>query len=205
MNFLRGFSIWKLHTFQDYLSFFTVFTLGILFFYFITKYLKKQRTKEYALSKISKKLRKLSKKLGVFSTKTDIIKNNKNTDLDIIFVDGRNIILIKVFWWGLHIKGESSGEHWEIADNKNKELVRNPLFDLNSKSKYISDILNKNNKEYTITPLVIFADNFAIPKLKLDKDSCSIVYKDLKKWYKKNIKPNKEKINSNDILNLIVQ
>lgn len=106
--------------------------------------------------------------------------------LDGIVLDRGGIRLVRAYGWGTKIYGKPDGEMWRREDPKRKEEFKNPLFELNAAAELIKNALKDQGMEkITVTPLVVFADNYQIPELYLGYGSCSTTYQELKDWYKK--------------------
>ena len=82
--------------------------------------------------------------------------------------DRGGIRLVRAYGWGTKIYGKPDGEMWRREDPKRKEEFKNPLFELNAAAELIKNALKDQGMEkITVTPLVVFADNYQIPELYL--------------------------------------
>lgn len=186
MFFGGNFQLWKLHTAADYLSFFLLLLAGIAVFVVAAKCMNRRRNHETAVNKVMKRLGKLGKKPSRVYKNVTLKTEDGGQSLDGIVLDRGGIRLVRAYGWGTKIYGKPDGEMWRREDPKRKEEFKNPLFELNAAAELIKNALKDQGMEkITVTPLVVFADNYQIPELYLGYGSCSTTYQELKDWYKK--------------------
>ena len=184
INLFPNFTLWKLHSFKQYLLFFLVIAAGVVFFYSWTRRLKAKRTPEAALARTEKRLKSVSQ------GQAQVFIPGKKTILagDLVAVLPKDIVLLQVIHWGYRIKGSSQSEHWSIADNSETRTLPNPLPRLRKdKERVEKALVQAGIPPVTVHYLVVFADNYAEPDFKLDDASLPYVtsLKGLKDWIRK--------------------
>lgn len=187
MNFFgSGFQAWKLHSLQDYLSFFAFILVGVVFFALVIRHMNKQRNNERAIQKVDKRLNRLAgRPHRLYEHVTFRFADGEKT-FDSVLADKSGIYLMKAYGWGTKIYGTPDGEKWRREDPKRKEEFPNPLFELKEGARQLQAVLEeKGITRVKIMPMVVFADNYQIPELYLGYGSFSTTYQELKKWYKK--------------------
>ena len=148
--------------------------------------MNRRRNHETAVNKVMKRLGKLGKKPSRVYKNVTLKTEDGGQSLDGIVLDRGGIRLVRAYGWGTKIYGKPDGEMWRREDPKRKEEFKNPLFELNAATELIKNALKDQGMEkITVTPLVVFADNYQIPELYLGYGSCSTTYQELKDWYKK--------------------
>ena len=148
--------------------------------------MNRRRNHETAVNKVMKRLGKLGKKPSRVYKNVTLKTEDGGQSLDGIVLDRGGIRLVRAYGWGTKIYGKPDGEMWRREDPKRKEEFKNPLFELNAAAELIKNALKDQGMEkITVTPLVVFADNYQIPELYLGYGSCSTTYQELKDWYKK--------------------
>lgn len=186
MFFGGDFQVWKLHTLQDYVTFFLFVASGILVFVLVAKYMNTQRNHEAAVRKVTKRLKRLAKRPSKLFVNTSLRLPGGQKNFDAVLMDRSGIYLVKAYGWGIRIYGTPEGASWRREDAKRKEEFPNPLPELKEGAKEICGMLEENGiKGVKVMPMVVFADNYQIPELYLGYGSFSTTYQELKKWYKK--------------------
>jgi len=181
------FELWKIHSFREAIPLIMMLLLGAALFTLIILFMRGRRTRAHALAKIEKRLARLSHGKGRFADVAADAGPEANPACDAVFAAGNVLVLIKVFWWGLFATGETEGKTWEILDNKKRETVKNPLTALLAKCKGAEGYLRERKMPVTVLPLIVFADNYGRPQLKLPLSAKAIIFGNLKKWYKLNV------------------
>lgn len=180
------FELWKLHTWQDYLNFFSFIFFGMIALFILYKLLKAQRTQEKAVLKVNRRLNRLARKPCKLFKKVTLSLPSGSQTFDAILMDPSGIYLVKTFGWGLKVFGTPTGEKWRLEDNTRKEEIPNPLFDLKKAIADLQTCLEEQElRGIKIQPLVVFADSYSTPELFLGSGSNSTPYQYLKSWYKK--------------------
>ncbi len=180
------FQLWKLHTFGDYLAFFSFVLVGLVVFVLIVRHMNAQRNHEAAVKKVIRRLKRLAKKpFKIYSNAAFLLESGKQ-QFDGVLMDRSGIYLLKAYGWGTKIYGTPEGENWRREDPKRKEEFPNPLLTLKKGAEEIKKVLEANGVPgVKIMPMVVFADNYQTPELYLGYGSFSTTYQEMKIWYKK--------------------
>lgn len=187
MNFFgSGFESWKLHSFADYMYFFTYILVGVLIFTLIIRHMNRQRNHEKAVLKVMKRLKKLAGRPSKIYENVTLQLPEGEMTFDGIVADKSGIYLVKTYGWGTKIYGAPAGEIWRREDAKRKEEFPNPLIDLKKGAEQLQALLAEQGiARIKIMPMVVFADNYQTPELYLGYGSFSTTYQELKTWYRK--------------------
>lgn len=184
INLFPHFTFWKLQSLKQYLLFFLVIGSGTVIFYAIIQKMKKARTPEGALARVSKILRSKTKgqiRLYVPRKKTDFSGN-------LVAILPQDIMILHIEYFGYHIQGSYQDERWTVADNAETRTIPNPLPALQKDKRLLETALEQAKAgPLTVHTLIVFADNYAEPDFKLDDASlpCVVSTKGLGKWIRK--------------------
>lgn len=182
----KEFELWKLNTLEEYLYFFTMIIVGIVFLWIMIRYMKAQRNQQKGKERVWKRLGRLAKKPSDLFKDVTLKLPEGDQTFDAVLMDKSGIYLVKVFGWGLKVFGTPEGETWRLEDRVKKEEIENPLIELRKGVAGVQAILEeKGIKRIKIQPLVVFADNYQTPELYLGYGSNSTTYQELKAWYQK--------------------
>lgn len=184
INLFPNFTFWKLQTLRQYLLFFLVIGTGILIFYAIIRKMKKARTPEGAMARVTKALRAAAKdpfSLLVPRRKADFSGN-------LVAILPQDIVILQVEHFGYRIQGSYDSAEWSLGDNAGTRFIQNPLPGLRKDKELLEAALKQADAApVTVHTLVVFADNYAEPDFRLDDAALPYVVstKGLKKWLKK--------------------
>ncbi len=180
----QNFQAWKLHSFEDYLTFLIVILAGIMIFKFAIQKIYKHRNDAYALKLVRKKLKYPRPSARVFHNVT-LSFGGQPLHYDHLLIDAAGIVAIRSIGWGIRIYGQPDQPSWKAMDNKTEKMIENPVAKLTDSFEPLrSGLASKEIYSLSIEPLVIFADPFATPELYLGRDSCCIPFSGLKNWKK---------------------
>lgn len=184
--FSGNFQAWKLHTVSDYVNALAYVAIGIFIFWLIIRYMNKQRNHEKALTRVSRRLKRLAGQPVKLYRKAVLRLPEKEQSFDAVLADKSGIYLIRVVEWGIKIYGTPDGEVWRREDQQRKEEFPNPLIELKQGADVIQAVLKERGAgQVKVMPMVIFADNYQTPELYLGYGSFSTTYQELKIWYRK--------------------
>lgn len=184
INLFPNFTLWKLHTLKQYLLFFAVIITGVVIFYGLTRRLKMKRTPEAALDRTKRRIMSASR------SQARLFFPGKKTFLagTLIAVLPKDLLILQIVPWGYSIQGSYHSEQWVLADNSETRKLPNPLPKLQKDKERVEKALAEaGTVPMTVHCLVVFADNYAEPRFKLDDASLPYVtsVKDLKDWIRK--------------------
>ena len=180
----QNFQAWKLHSFEDYLTFLIIILAGIMIFKFAIQKIYKHRNDAYALKLVRKKLKYSRQGTRVFHNVT-LSFGGQPLHYDHLLIDAAGIVSIRSIGWGIRIYGQPDQPTWKAMDNKTEKMIENPVAKLTDSFELLrSGLAAKEIYGLSIEPLVIFADPFATPELYLGRDSCCIPFNELKNWKK---------------------
>ena len=180
----QNFQAWKLHSFEDYLTFLIVILAGIMIFKFAIQKIYKHPNDAYALKLVRKKLKYPRQSARVFHNVT-LSFGGQPLHYDHLLIDAAGIVAIRSIGWGIRIYGQPDQPSWKAMDNKTEKMIENPVAKLTDSFEPLrSGLASKEIYSLSIEPLVIFADPFATPELYLGRDSCCIPFSGLKNWKK---------------------
>ena len=180
----QNFQAWKLHSFEDYLTFLIIILAGIMIFKFAIQKIYKHRNDAYALKLVRKKLKYSRQGTRVFHNVT-LSFGGQPLHYDHLLIDAAGIVAIRSIGWGIRIYGQPDQPTWKAMDNKTEKMIENPVAKLTDSFELLrSGLAAKEIYGLSIEPLVIFADPFATPELYLGRGSCCIPFNELKNWKK---------------------
>ena len=180
----QNFQAWKLHSFEDYLTFLIIILAGIMIFKFAIQKIYKHRNDAYALKLVRKKLKYSRQGTRVFHNVT-LSFGGQPLHYDHLLIDAAGIVAIRSIGWGIRIYGQPDQPTWKAMDNKTEKMIENPVAKLTDSFELLrSGLAAKEIYGLSIEPQVIFADPFATPELYLGRDSCCIPFIELKNWKK---------------------
>lgn len=196
-----NFDAWKLNTVLDYVAYVGVILLGIVMFFLAKKWLDNARTPEKAIMRVGKRLKRLGGKSAEVYYNVSIPATKRNIPCDILYVDDGGLYLVKVYERGGKVFGRRDGEYWRLVLSDGTTLeVENPLPQMAMQSEGLVPLLYEEGvRGSRIRPLVVCADNYETPQIKIDDCSCVVAYQRLKEWRKQNPLPEKKLINTNGV------
>lgn len=177
-------TIWKLHSFKEYLIFGLLLAGGALLFWFWTQRLKKARTPEGARKRVRKAIKSASR--GDFQDLTPADAPKGRNPLWIRLP--HDLLLMEVLYRGYRIQGSERDEQWTISDNSESRKIPNPLRVLEKDKETAKKQLGTGKKPLLpIHTFVVCADNYSDPTFKLDEGAREHVLSvdELKKWIRK--------------------
>ena len=174
-------TVWKLHSFKEYLIFFLLLLSGFLFFHGWIKRLQKARTPAGAKKRVLKAIKSGShNRFHCFSCKN----GGFSPELTVVLLP-HDLLLLRIISRGYQIKGSEHSEQWLLKDNSESISVPNPLTILkNEKDKLENLLKTAKNASIKLHTFVIAADNYADPIFYLDGPSRSktLSLPELKQW-----------------------
>ena len=181
----NGFEVWKLKTLGDWLFFSGIVIGGFVIFWLIARAIKKNRTPEKAAERVAKKLTRLGgKDSRVY--RNIVIKNSRDAiECEMLWLSQDNVHLVKVFNKGTQVKGQMGSKNWTIYYNDGNETVLNPLITLGKQKDVLNYLFVENHLgKIPINHLVVFADTYSYPHIKIMGFNGALAYRDLRKWRK---------------------
>lgn len=174
-------TVWKLHSFKEYLIFFLLLLSGFLFFRWWIQRIRKTRTLEGAKKRVLKAVKSGShNRYHCFSCKN----RGLSPELMYIFLP-HDVLLLWIIFRGYRIEGSEHGEQWLLKDNSESISVPNPLTILKNEKDKLENLLKPaKNASMKVHIFVIAADNYADPIFYLDGPSRSktLSLTELKQW-----------------------
>lgn len=179
----QNFQAWKLHTWQDYVYFFSMAFSCFALFYFISKAIIKRRNDAAALKRVKKKLKIKDGKVYHDAT---FDFGGRQLHFDHLLVDAAGIVAVRTIGWGIRVYGSAEDATWKVEDNKTKDVrIENPIRALEQCFEPLRRGLAQGDiYGIAIEPLAVFADPFASPELYLGRDSGCIAFEQLGAWLK---------------------
>ena len=181
----EGFQAWKLNTWQDWVMFGFAVLLGVFGFWFAIRKIKKNRTPERAAERVARKLIKLGgKDARVYR---DIIIENSRGMIrcDMLYLSQDRLHPVKVFNRGVTVSGQMGSKNWVIGDNEGNTTVLNPLITLGKQKDMLNYFFVENHLgKVPMDPIVVFADTYSYPHIKIFGFTSAVAYRDLRKWRK---------------------
>lgn len=178
-----GFRAWKLHTVGDYLFFILLIVGFVVFLKLATRWLRSRRTREIAIRRVEKKLRRLGGK-GSFCLRDGWIETGRgDRQFDLIWFARDSVRAVKVCHFGLEVSGDIEGDHWRFSDRLEHRWLPNPMPDLNLiKNSIGRALVAAGVRGAKAETMIVFADNFGTTRniVSGSKDAISLIY--LKRW-----------------------
>lgn len=174
-------TLWKLHSFKEYLIFFLLFLSGCLFFQRWIHRIRKARTPEGAKDRVIKAVKSGSR--GHYRS-ISCINGVLSPELTYILLP-HDILLLKILSKGYRIEGSEHGEQWILKDNSEINYITNPLALLKEEKEKLENLLRTaKTARFEVHAFVIAADNYADPVFQLDAPARAktLSLPELKRW-----------------------
>lgn len=160
--------LWKLHTLSDYVNILLIFAPFFLFAALFTHYQRKGRTDAAAQKRVCKKLKGWSNgRLTIMHDLCGVVDSGEQGQRAII-VCSSGVYLLHCYGWGTTVSGKSTDQIWKLIHGEERRLIPNPLSALAPDVQQLVSRLSAHGLSIPVMPLVVFADNFSSPTLKLD-------------------------------------
>lgn len=181
-------AVWKLHSAQDYLSFFAVILGGAAVFWLVVRRLKRNRTDESARRRVAKRLRSLAGKNGRVYEEFSLALPQGTARFDGLLVDRRGVVLLRVYGWGTAVYGQLQDPTWKLMDSSDSKTIDNPLLAVERVVEPLQRRLAAAGIHgVPIRPLAVFADTYQKPRLYLGRTGEALPLAELKGWYKRRL------------------
>lgn len=174
-------TLWKLHSFKEYLIFFLLLLSGFLFFRWWIQRIRKTRTLEGAKKRVLKAVKSGShNRYHCFSCK------NRGLSPELMYILlPHDVLLLWIIFRGYRIEGSEHSEQLILKENSGNKAVPNPLRLLRIEKEKMENLLESaKTAPLKVHTFVIAADNYANPIFHLDGPARSktLSLPELKRW-----------------------
>lgn len=165
----------------DYMWFFTLLAMAIIFVCVWTYRLKTGRNDAAAARRVRRKLRWLAGRKSRVLPAAEL----KLPGADLVFLTSSGAVAVRTIGWGIRIYGSVNSPEWQAKDTLDERRIPNPLNQLQPAIDEIKSRLTAAGLTgATVRPLTVFADPFEQPTLYLEYGACSITCDGLKEWFR---------------------
>lgn len=181
IQFFPNMTVWKLHSFKEYLIFFLLLLSGFLFFHGWINRLRKARTPSGAKKRVLKAVKTGSHDRYHYFP----FKNGGLSPESTCILLPHDVLLLRIISKGYQIKGSEYSEQWLFKDNSESISIPNPLTILEHEKDKLENLLKTAKIAFIrVHIFVIAADNYAAPVFYLDGPSRSktLSLPELKQW-----------------------
>ena len=178
--------IWKLNTVWDYFFFFLIIAAGYAVYRLAVGWLNRNRNLQGQIPRVEKRMKKSLGPETVCFSRGSLKTEEGEQPFDILCVSSDRVYTVKVFPFGLKVKGGANVPQWQFSDNRETRKEPNPVPGLRDLKNTLNRIFSREGlKNVPVEPLIVFSDNWGNTKFHLEGINYASGYTKLSEYLKR--------------------
>ncbi|MBQ7534214.1 MAG: hypothetical protein IJT43_01180 [Stomatobaculum sp.] len=178
--------LWKLHTVWDYLFFFLILAAGYAVYRVAVGGLNRNRNLHGQVPRVEKKMKKVLGPETLCFREGSLKTEEGELPFDILCVSSDRVYTVKVFPFGLKVRGGANVPQWQFSDNRETRKEQNPVPGLRNLKNALNKVFTQEGlKNIPVEPLIVFSDNWGSTKFYLEGINYAVGFTRLSDYLKK--------------------